>query len=73
MAELEGDVVLDAVDVAVDCREEPARGGDELHLHIAVVWGPEEVTYVVVEFHQILGGVLSIPVKLWAREFSGVT
>jgi hypothetical protein len=37
MAELKSDVVLDAVDVAVDCREQPAGGGDKLHLHIAVV------------------------------------
>jgi hypothetical protein len=65
MAELKSDVVLDAVDVAVDCREQPAGGGDKLHLHIAVVWGPKEVAYVIVEFHKILGGVLSIAVKLW--------
>lgn len=43
VADLEGYVLSDAEDVAVDCGEVPAGGDHELHAHVGVIRGGEQV------------------------------
>jgi len=60
VADLEGYVLSDAEDVAVDCGEVPAGGDHELHAHVGVVRGGEQVWEVVVELCHLLNRVLTV-------------
>ena len=51
VTELEGYVLLDSIEIAIDGCKHPTWRGNQFHFYVAIIIGAQKITKVVVEFH----------------------